>query len=227
MSDAVKKTAGAEPAPAGADDLEDFFNTLSTAHRRQLVTVDISVSMDSNFVGTRQSRIEVTKRLLLAEIDTRVKARERLFAFAVFNETFNLLHLDTVPVDKLRDTVTTLGVSGGTDIKLGLVGSIGFFESQRSDTPLNHLVVVTDMEVNYTEEDASDMLRMAKGAGVSLDIIWVQQTAADMHHAVADRLRAVAEATGGHMIVVDTVTGMETVFRKLIARPVLMLESGR
>lgn len=206
--------------------VNDMFAAMAEELKHQVITLDTSASMNDKFysgglVGC--SKMYVAKALLAEEAKRRA-AIGPLFALCGFDYTATELVPIGGELPKMLEAIEGLETGGGTAIGSAVADGIRRLHMNPSPAGVNHLIIVTDAEDRYSAEDAKQDAAIARGSEVVVDVILIVKPGTTNARA-ADGLNVLATGTNGRFSKVEDARDLETAFRAVASRSILLLES--
>lgn len=214
MSAEVSKLTGQVLDP-GADALR----ALADKHKREIVMLDVSGSMQASFKGSTETRISAAKALLRAAAERRAKIGP-LFALHTFSCSVNKVRQHAEPLSAMLRDIDHLETEGSTRLRVAIVSGLTDLKLNPSPASINHLLLVTDAEDAYSIGAAVEDALAARASSVVVDIILIQPDA----RACVASMECLAHNTGGRFVRVDDVAGLTSAMEELTTRSLLLLE---
>jgi len=167
------------------------------------LVLDRSTSMQ----GMRLQQVKEATRQIIDKLQ-----HEDALGIVVFSDRAEVLLPSQRNVDKAvaKSTASTIQPSGGTEMLQGLLAGLNEIERNRSDTSVNHLILLTD---GQTYGDEQGCLEQAEAAGVRQISLSTMGIGSDWNEDLLDQMAALS---GGVSTYIDSPRKVVDIFKDTV-----------
>ena len=175
------------------------------------MVLDTSGSMTSELLGTKDSRLDVAKRVLVDFINGRKEDRVGLVIFRAGSLVLSPLTLDYDALTAITENVGDVNLPDGTAIGVGLSDALNLMRESRARSRV--VILLTDGENNAGDIQPLDAAHIAETLGIrvyTIGVIQAGKTTVD-----AQALKQMAEITGGRYFPASSEQALEAIYNSI------------